>query len=108
MHTPLLIIDVVVSPSHILQVEVYRGATPLPLISGPAHQLNDVDGGVSVDQNSLDVELWINSVLPAELKRCALEYRSLMDYDIQLYEVVCLLHYATILSFFAHVHIDSG
>ena len=81
--------DVVLSPGHILQVEVYRGATPLPLLSGPTHQLSAVNGGVTINQSSLDVELWINGVLQAELKGCGLNYRSLMDYDIQLYEV-CL------------------
>ena len=77
----------VLSPGHILQVDVYRGATLLPLVTGPTHHLSNVSGGVSVDQSVLDVELWLNGVLQVQLEKNNLHYRSLMDYDIQLYQV---------------------
>ena len=79
--------SLVLSPGHILQVEVYRGATPLPLLSGPTHHLVTVSGDVSVNQSVFDVELWINGILQAQLEKIGLHYRSLMDYDVQLYQV---------------------
>ena len=82
-----IFLTLVLSPGHILQVDVYRGATLLPLVTGPAHHLSDLSGGVSVDQSILDVELWLNGVLQAQLEKVQLHYRSLMDYDIQLYQV---------------------
>ena len=92
MHTLLInflvnFFALVLSPGHILQVDVYRGATLLPLVTGPTHHLSDVSGGVSVDQSVLDVELWLNGVLQVQLEKSNLHYRSLMDYDIQLYQV---------------------
>ena len=69
-------------------MDVYRDATLLPLVAGPAHHLSDDSGGVSVDQSVLDVELWLNCVLQVQLEKNRLHYRSLMDYDIQLYQVL--------------------
>ncbi|MCG8625688.1 MAG: hypothetical protein MJE68_27275 [Proteobacteria bacterium] len=77
----------VLSPDRILQVDVYRGGRLLPLTTGPAHPPSNVSGGVSVDQSVLDVELWLNGVLLSQLEKIGLHYRSLMDYDIQLYQV---------------------
>lgn len=77
---------IVLSPSHVLQVEVYHEDVHLPMTS-PAHHSPDSSGAMSVDQSSLDVELWINSFLETEMKKRGLDYRSLMDYDIQLYDV---------------------
>ena len=79
-----LSLPTVLSPSHILQVDVRREDMPVSLTTGHTHQNS---GAVFVEQSSLDVEFWINSVLEAEMKKQGLEYRSLMDYDLQLYDV---------------------
>ena len=68
-------------------MDVYRGGMLLPLTTGPTHPPSNVNEGVSVDQSILDVELWLNGVLLTQLERRGLHYRSLMDYDIQLYQV---------------------
>lgn len=47
----------------------------------------DSSNGVYVKQVCLDVELWMNETLQAELSRQGLTYHSLTDYDIQLTEV---------------------
>lgn len=68
-------------------MEVYSDDTPLPLTPGPSHQLADNTGTIVVEQSCLDVEIWLNNILQKELKKQDLEYRSLVDYDVQLYEV---------------------
>ena len=40
-----------------------------------------------LSQLSLDVELWVNEALQAELASRGMAYHSLMDYDLQLAEV---------------------
>lgn len=70
----------VLSPGHVLQVEIYHGDRPLLI----THHNN---ASVVVKQSRLDIELWLNSVLGAEIKSRGLDYRSLIDYDLQLYEV---------------------
>ena len=64
-------------------MEIYRGDQPLPI----THHVSDNNGSVVVEQSRLDTELWLNGVLGAELKSRGLDYRSLIDYDLQLYEV---------------------
>ena len=61
-------------------MEIYYRDQPLPT----THQ-NSVSAVVK--QSRLDIELWLNSVLGAEIKSRGLDYRSLIDYDLQLYEV---------------------
>ena len=65
-------------------MDVHREDLPISLTTGSTHQNS---GAVCVEQSSLDIEFWINSVLEAEMKKQGLEYRSLMDYDLQVYDV---------------------
>ena len=44
-------------------------------------------GRGSVEQVSLDVELWLDSVLSSVLLSCGFTLHSLTDYDLQLVEV---------------------
>ena len=76
------------SPSQVLQIEVYHADRPLLLTAGPTHLVCDDNGRVVVEQSRLDVELWINITLKVELTKRRVEYRSLID--IQLYEVMSL------------------
>ena len=61
-------------------MDIYHGDRPLPT----THQSST---SVVVKQSRLDIELWLNSVLGVEIKSRGLDYRSLIDYDLQLYEV---------------------